>query len=103
MPPGFAEALPEQSGELHDYLPSAPADKEAVEQLVKEGSQLLERLQGGPGSAAPSQSNPSMQTAEGKPSAVDRPKYVVLEEALEYEVRQPSIPHHNPLSSCPSL
>lgn len=74
--------------EAHDHTPNALPDKNAVKGLISDSSDLLARLQ--KPKAKRSKAGPKADlkpSSSGKVEASSKAKTVVLEEAVEFEVR----------------
>ena len=88
--PCSAETFPLGGGEHHEKLKSMPPDKHAVKQLIADSSSLLGRLQEKSRASSDLGTKFDKSKAMAEAGSSDRPKTVVLEEALEFEVWLPS-------------
>lgn len=81
-----ADSLPKGEDQPSERPASSPPDKKAVQQLISNSTGLLQRLQ--PDQEARGNRQAGIETAQTapEPGSTDRPKSVVLEEALEFEV-----------------
>ena len=81
---------PGEESIMHENVPNALPEKEAVKQLISDSSDLLARLQKPKArrSKAGQQADPR-PASSGKAEASGKAKTVVLEEATEFEVGSP--------------
>lgn len=83
------ETLPGEEDASHENIPAALPEKAAVKQLISESSDLMGRLQKPKAKRSKTDSQPEnlIPATSSKAESSNKAKTVVLEEALEFEVR----------------